>query len=217
MIKRYLLTFAGFLLLALIYLLSLLPLLLVRADLATANFVQYMTAWGILVMLSLGPALSLIIKKIWFFQGEGPAIALNALQSALLAINEMSGPVRLRKKGKRLIAEWRYDDPKWCECMADKNMVRTYELHLTFDDTVNTARLADRSKKIDLSLCPIRVRTGFFAMPRLFFNIKTGKDNGLEQLANPNPNDFHFKPREIKTPLVNALLDHGWNVRFSLF
>ena len=201
---------------AVIYLSTLLPLLLVRADLSTPTFLRSLTVWGLMALFSFGPALSFLIKKIWFFQGSGQAVSLHMLRDKLLAVNEMHCPVRVKEKGKRLIAEWRYDDPDWCERMAAESISRLYELRLVFDEHTNTVTFSDRLRKVDLSLCPIRVKTGFFSRPRLFFGIKIGEDQGVEQYTMLRPVDFRFKPSEIKSPIVNTMLDQGWNVRFSL-
>ncbi len=216
MIKRYLATLGGFLLLTAIYLATLLPLLLVRADVTSATFLRSMTVWGLLALFSLGPALSFLIKRIWFFRGKGQAVALHELRQHLLAINEIHCPVRVKEKGKRLIVEWRYDDPEWCEYMAAANVTRLYEVLLGLDESTNTVTFSDRGRKIDLSLCPIRIKTGFLSRPRLFFGIKIGKDRGVNQYSMVRPTDFRFKAQEIKTPIVNTILGHGWNVRFSL-
>ena len=216
MIKRYTLTFAGFFLLAMIYLLTLVPLQIVRADLTNPTYMKALIVWGVLVLISLGPALSLLIKKIWVFHGKGRAITIKKLQSSLLAVNEMHVPVRIKKKGKRLIAEWRYDDPEWCERMAAENISRLYELRLLFNENTSTVTLSDRSRRVNFALCPIRIKTGLFSMPRLFFNINIRKNHQIEHYNNLLPIDYKFKAGEIKSPLVNTILNQGWNVQFSL-
>ncbi len=216
MIKRYLLTFMGFFTLATVYLFTLLPLLMVRSGLSNQIYLEALAVWGLLVLLSLGPALSLLLKKIWFFQGTGTPVSLKELRATLMKVNGMHAPVRVLDKGKRLIVEWRYDDSDWCELMAEKNITRLYELRLGFDANTRTVTLSDRSRKVDFDLCPIRVKTGFFAMPRLFFGIRSAEKYGVEQYRERRPSDFLFKPGEIKSPLVGTLLSLGWNVQFAL-
>jgi hypothetical protein len=216
MIKRYIFTLGGFLLLAVIYLFTLVPLLVVRADLASQTYMRALIVWGILVLISLGPALSLLIKKIWFFQGKGRAITMKKLRASLLAVNDMNVPVRVKKKGRRLLAEWRYDDPEWCERMAAEKVSRLYELCLRFNENTNTVTLSDHSRRVNFALCPIRIKTGFFSLPRLFFNIKIKKGSQLEPYSNLLPVDYRFKAAEIKSPMVNTILGQGWNVQFSL-
>ncbi len=217
MIKRYLLTFMGFFILATIYLFTLVPLLMVRSGLSNQTYLEALAVWGLLVLLSLGPALSLLLKKIWFFQGSGTSVSLKKLRSTLMTVNEMHSPVRVLEKGKRLIVEWRYDDSDWCELMAEKNICRLYELRLGFDENTKTVSLSDRSRKVDFDLCPIRVKTGFLAMPRQFFGIRTAEGYGIEKYRERRPADFRFKPGEIKSPLVGTILSLGWNVQFTLF
>lgn len=216
MIKRYILTFGGFLLLAMIYLLTLVPLLIVRTDLANPTYMKAFIVWGVLVLISFGPALSLLIKKIWLFHGKGRATTAKKLRAFLFSVNEMHMPIRIKKKGKRLVAEWRYDDPEWCERMAAENISKLYEFYLAFNENTNTVTLSDRSRRVNFALCPIRIKTGLFARPRLFFSIKTGKNFTFEQYNKLLPTDYLFNPSEIKSPVVNTILDQGWNVQLSL-
>ncbi len=216
MIKRYLLTFMGLFTLATVYLFTLLPLLMVRSGLSSQTYLEALAVWAVLFLLSLGPALSFLLKKIWFFQGTGTPVSLKELRATLMKVNGMHAPVRVLDKGKRLIVEWRYNDSDWCELMAEKKITRLYELRLGFDESTRTVTLSDRSRKVDFDLCPIRVKTGFLAMPRQFFAIRSAERNGIEKYRERRPSDFLFKPGEIKSPLVGTLLSLGWNVQFAL-
>lgn len=216
MIKRYTLTFCGFVLLALIYLLTLVPLLIARGDLTNATYMRALIAWGVLMLASLLPALSLLVQKIWFFHGHGRAVSEKKLRATLLGLNEKHIPLRIKKKGKRLMTEWRYDDPEWCERMAAENVTRLYELTFRFNENTNTVILSDRFRRVDFSLAPVRIKRGLFARPGLLFNIKNRKGTGVEQYTNMLPVDYRFRANEIKSPLANTILSLGWNVQISL-
>jgi len=217
MIKRYLLTFAGLCLLIIAYLLTLLPLQIIRDDLAAATYIKALLVWGILILFSLLPVVSLLIKKIWFFRGTGRAVSEKQLRALLLAVNEMALPIRILQKGKRLIGQWRYDDPDWCEYMVAANVSTLYELRLKFRESTNTVLASDRSRRGNFDLCPVRVKTSLLAVPRPLFGIRRNEESGIKQHKKMRPSDFQFKPAEIKSPLLNTILAHGWNVQFTLF
>ncbi len=217
MIKRYLFTLGSLFLLVTCYLLTLLPLQVVRSDLSTATYVKALLVWGALVALSFLPAVSMIIKKIWLFHGRGTPIPETELRSALLTLNAMKIPVRIVEKRTRLVAGWRYDDPTWCEYMAFADISKVYEMRLSFSRENHTVTVSDRFRKVNFDLCPVRVKTGLLALPRPFFSLEKRKYPGIGQYEDMSPTDFHFTPTEIKSPLVNTILAHGWNVRFSLF
>jgi len=216
MIKRYLLTFAGLCLLIIGYLLTLLPLQIIRDDLAAETYLKALLVWGLLVLFSLLPVIALLIKKIWFFHGTGRAVSGKQLRAILLAVNDMALPIRILQKGKRLIGQWRYDDSDWCEYMVAANVSTLYELRLKFEKNTNTVLVSDRFRRVNFDLCPVRVKTGLFALPRPLLGIKKNEKLGIEQYKKMRPSDFQFKPSEIKSPLLNTILAHGWNVQFTL-
>lgn len=217
MIKRYLLTFAGLCLLIIAYLLTLLPLQIVRDDLAAETYLKALFVWGILVLFSFLPVVSILIKKIWFFHGTGRAVSEKQLRAILLAVNEMALPIRILKKGKRLVGQWRYDDPVWCEYMTAANVSTLYELRLKFRESTNTVLVSDHFRRVNFDLCPVRVKTGLLAVPRPLLGIKRNEKLGIEQYKKMKQFDFQYKPAEIKSPLLNTILAHGWNVQFTLF
>ncbi|HHL34697.1 MAG TPA: hypothetical protein ENJ30_10070 [Desulfobulbaceae bacterium] len=216
MIKRYLLTFGAFFLLVIGYLLTLLPLQVIRSDLSTATYGKALLAWGVLVALSFVPAVAMIIKKIWFFHGTGVPISEKELRAALLRVNGLKIPIRVTEKRKQLVVEWRYDDPDWCEHMVAAHVSRLYELHLRFNEATHTVRVTDRYRKVDFDLCPVRVKTGLLALPRPFFALTRRKSDTIEHYGDMAPFDFSYQPKEIKSPLLNSILARGWNVQFTL-
>jgi hypothetical protein len=217
MFKRSILTGLAILLLLLLYLLSLLPVLAVRLDLESRHFAFALLVWGVLAGSFLVPALALILKKIWFFQGQGEPVVLDLLQGMLLGINDMDCPVAARKKGRKIIITWRAHDPQWCERFAEKGMKRLYELWLTFDNHTKTVRATDRHRSVNWDLCPISIKTGWFSYSRPLFGINLGAEWGVENYRDTPAEEYSCSPAEIKSPVVNTILKNGWNVRFTLF
>lgn len=216
MIMRYLLTILAFLALLFVYSLTLIPLALVSSGLSQEKHLLSFSIWGTLVLLSLFPALALIIRKIWFFKGAGEPITLKGLQDKLMQINAAQGPVQIVKKKRKWVVTWKYQEKLWCELMSHTGLTRLYELHLYFDDATKTVQLADRVRKIKFNDCPDRVKKGIFARPRPLLKVRLGKQWGVENYKDRQPHDYDFRPIEIKSPVMGTILKNGWNVRFRL-
>jgi len=199
------------------YGLTLLPLLLIRPHVDTRPFMGAMALWFLLFALPLPFLLRAIIYRVWFFKGKGEPVIEDLLRSMFMGINDCNSPVIVRKKRGRLLIGWRCDDPQWCERMALENIQKTYELTLIFDHNTRTVIMKDRVRKVDFDLCPIKVSTGFFAYPRFYCRVDTGSQWGLKNFKHTATDQYMFKPRELKSPIFNAVLNHGWNIRFTIF
>ena len=217
MIKRYFLTIIAFLLLLLGYALTLIPLVIIGTGLEQQTHLLGFGIWGLLVLGSLIPALSMIISKIWFFQGHGEPVALKILQKKLLAVNHGNGPVQVQEKKKKFIVTWHYANPQWCELMNRMGMDKLYELHLVFDNATKTVVIADKIRSLRFVDCPEKVKTGFIAKPKPFLKVNLGKQWSIDNYTGAQPQDYSFQPGEIKSPVLGSILKCGWNVRFSYF
>jgi len=215
-IPRYALTVAGVLALVLFVLLALLPLQIVHAHLSDAAYLKGLLVWAILALLCFVPALSMLIRKIWFFPGRAAPVASSQLREQLLALNRQDLPVRIQESGRALVAQWRYDDPKWCELMDASGIRRMLEMRLIFDETTHTITIRDRFRRVNLELCPVKVRPSLLAVPGVVFSVPPAgtRDSGLFQIRLPV--DYTFRPREMKAPLTALILAQGWNVRYTL-
>lgn len=217
MFKRYLYSLAGFLCLLVIYWLTLLPILSVRTSLDTGQYGLALLIWAVLAAAFLLPALAIILKKAWFFRGQGEPVVLDLLQDLLLAVNEHDAPVSVQKRGRKMAASWRYQEPKWSERMEKKGMTRLFELWLRFDNNTKTVTMTDRYRSVNWDLSPIVVKTGWLALASPLCRVRIGPDWGIENYEDTIPEDYTFSEQEIKSPFLNTILRNGWNVRFSLF
>ncbi len=217
MLKRCFLTFFWLFLLLAIYLVSLSPMLMVRGQLNQLTWIMVFCIWLTLVALSFIPALGMLIKKIWFFRGTGESATLAQLQEHLLAINAMPGPVQVIGKRNKLILRWRYQELQWCELFSSLGVSRLYELHCRFDPSTRTVLLVDRMRTADFLICPERVKIGALRIPLPLFRLRLGRVGTIERYKTAAPHEYHFHPREIKSPVMGTILASGWNVRFSLF
>jgi len=217
MFKRYFYTANGLIILLIIYGLALLPILAVRSNLENKSFAFALMIWGIVAGLFFIPALTIIIKKAWFFRGSGEPVVQELLRSMILGINDLNAPIQVRSHKKKLALTWRYQDRNWCEQMEKIKLKKLYELWLSFDNNTKTVTLTDKIRSVDWSLSPIKVKTGRMAFSKPLFKVETGEEWGIENYEDTAPNDYTFHPQEIKAPVMNTILKNGWNVRFSLF
>ncbi len=217
MLKRYFLTCFWSLLLLAAYLVSLLLLFVVKGKVDSSTFLLAGCIWVALAAASFIPLLSILIKKIWFFQGEGVPVTQEVLEERLLAVNATANPVRVITRRKKLIITWRYKETEWCELFSRLGMSRIYELHCRFDRSTGTVLLADRIRSADFLICPDNVKIGFPRIPLPFLWGQTGRHATVEQYATTEAFEYNFHPKEIKSPVMGTILASGWNVRFTLF
>lgn len=217
MLKRYTLTFLACILLLLCYGTTLTPLLIAGAGFSTESSITAALIWALLVLLSLGPALSMIIRKIWFFKGEGEPVPLEALRTALLMLNKGKGPLLVTEKRKGLVITWNYKDPKWCRLMDRREINRLHELHLVFNNATKTVELSDKSRSLQIMICSEKIKTGLLRKPALLLGVKIGDRICIDSYTTTSELEYAFHPREIKSPVMGSILQSGWNVRFHLF
>ncbi len=218
MIFRSMKTFIFLLALILAYACSMLPLLLVQPHLETEPFVKAVAVWIFLALLTFPYFLRQIIRKVWFFQGQGEPGAMDMLTAQLLTVNEGNTPVNVRQtRGKKFIISWRCSDPAWCPHMILAGMRTTYELRLRFDVTTKTVTMCDRARGVNFDLCPLRVKTCRFAIPRLYCNHSKKNLFKLDWFEKTRADQFSFTPWELKGPFFHAIITSGWNVRFDVF
>jgi hypothetical protein len=217
MFSRHLKTIALILCMLIGYGVTLIPLLWVRPHLQVQPFVGAFLIWFLLFILSLPFFLRFIVRKAWFFKGNGEPVIRELLESLLLEVNEYSSPVQVQKKRGRLLFSWRCREPEWCERMALSGVRKNYELKLIFNHNTRTINMIDRVRSVNFDLCPIKVKTGFLAVPRLYSGVKFGPQWGLKNFKETPADQYTFEPHELKLPIVNTIIANGWNVQLDLF
>jgi len=214
---RYIKTFSGVILYILFCFVALLPVLVIRTNIESIHYTIAVTIWSIGVCLFFFPALAIIIKKAWYFEGKSEPVALDKLQKILLEINKFDAPVSVQSQRKNIIFTWRHQDQSWCQLLEDAKLKKLYELWIYFDNRTKTVTMTDKYRSADWTLSPIKLETGWFAYSKPYFRIATGNAWGVENYADSSPQDYSFSPNEIKSPVLNTIIKNGWNVRFSLF
>jgi hypothetical protein len=217
MLKKYMQMSGRMILFFLLYLVPLMPLFLIRDQLEQKQLLLALGVWvgcGVLLFL---PTLGMIIRKSWFFDGQGEPIVQDLLLAMLTGINDMNGPVQVHRHHGRLVFSFRCNDPGWLERMELGGLNKAYELTLRLDHSTRTVIMTDRFRSLHWKLSGGKAQTGFFAWPRPFFKVDLGEEWGIENYEQARPEAYEFTPREIKSPILNTILRNGWNVRFSLF
>ncbi len=123
--------YAGFFLLTILYLLTLLPLILVHNNIESKYLWIGIGIWCLGFLLSLIPFLNIIIKKAWFFPGIGEPVVHSLLHSLLQEINDYNSPLLVRKTRKKLIFSWRINEKKLQGEIKEKDNRELYSTHLT--------------------------------------------------------------------------------------
>ncbi len=216
MVKRAFFTLFGLSLLFCLYGLSSLPLWVIKGNPDLGPYGIAVALWACLVLVSFFPSLAFLIHRVWFFKGRGEPILLKLLNANLLNLNKQKVPVQVVKKKNKLIITWRYQEELWCELLNKLEINNIYELHLTFDNATKTVNMSDRKRSINLLLCPADIKTGFFSFPKPVFRVTLDSKQNLDSFKSKPPYDYAFLPREIKSPVLNSILNSGWNIRFRL-
>lgn len=217
MFMRSIKTLLGVIIYILFFSLALIPILIIRPHIENIHYTIAATTWAVGTALFFIPALAIIIRKVWVFQGKREPVPLGHIEEVLLETNTFDAPVSVKRSGRKLVATWRHQDQDWCELLEKTKMKRLYELWMDFDNHTKTVVMTDKYRSADWKLSPIKVKTGWFAYSKPYFNVATGKEWGVENYTDSSPDDYSFSPKEIKSPFLNTILKNGWNVRFSLF
>lgn len=215
--KRFLLTSLFLLLLACLCLLSLWAVLGLGTALEPSTLVVALCLWLALASLFLLFSSNRLLKKIWRFPARGEPASLEQLQTQLLAINQLPGPVGVSRRRQRLVFSWRFQELVWCERLSLLAISRLSELHCRFDPATHTVFLLDRVRSADVLICPDRVRIGRARIPLPLLRVRPRHLGTVSQYATLTPEHYQFHPREIKAPVMGTILASGWEVRFALW
>lgn len=172
----------------------------------------------VLFPITLIPFMQFVAKRIFYFKGQGSPISEEALRAAIININNLDAPVMVQEKDGRLIATWKYLDARWWQILAKAGLEKVYELHMKLDGDSKTVTMIDINKSVSWRAGPEQVRLsgGFFRGVSTTYEI--GKQWGIKENFEPGKiYDYKFVSDEIKYPIMNTILRHGWDVRFALW
>ncbi len=217
MLKRYFRTLFWLGMATAVLMLVPVGLLALRGMLADEVVLMAICLWVAAASLVLLPLLARLFATIWFFPGTGEAIPEEQLRARLLAINDRPGPVRAAAEKKDIVVTWNYREAQWCELLSRMGRNTVYELRLRFDGATRTVTVIDRIRRAEFLFCPEGVKVGWPRIPLPLLRVRLAKAGSIEGFATAEAYEYAFHPREIKAPIMAAILAAGWNVRFSLF
>ncbi|MBI9044199.1 MAG: hypothetical protein JEZ06_06925 [Anaerolineaceae bacterium] len=168
------------------------------------------------VIIGFIPYMEFATKKAFHFKGEGNPISEEELRSLILEINNCDVPVIIHSKENQLIATWRYVDAKWWEIFAKAGLTEVYELHMKFNNKKKTVKLIDITKSVKWNAGPseVSLQSSFFR--GIIFEVKVGKQWGIkENFTLGKIYDYQYSSAEIKNPIMNSILQSGWDVQFA--
>ena len=216
MLKRYVRTVLWLSLTAVVAALVPMGLLVLRDMLGNEIVAVAICLWLAVGSLALLPLLARLCATIWFFPGTGEAIAEEHLRARLLAINDRPGPVRAAAIKKDILITWNYRDAQWYELLSRQGRNAIYEVRLRFDQATRTVTMVDRMRRAEFLFCPEGVKVGWPRIPLPLLRVRLAKAGSIEGFATAEAYEYAFHPREIKGPIMAAILASGWNVRFGL-
>ncbi len=178
-----------------------------------------------------------IIASAWFFRMSTwasavpaePTVArsdLAALKQRLLAISALDVPFAVEPMPgdpSRLVATWRYADARWIDLARARGLRRTYRVVLSFDESAGVVRSVDQHAQYDWSAgiggadLAWRSELGI-----IFFQVDRHRVFGLQldatgRFTRATSYTWRFDVREVKTPLIQAVTNAGWEWRPTMF
>jgi hypothetical protein len=170
------------------------------------------------LILAFVPYLDRVIKRAFYFAGEGQPISAAQLRRRILSVNHFRSPVMAEERVYDLVLTWNYGDRRWWETLSKAGLTRLYELHVKLDEKRRLATLIDVTKSVEWRSAPTQVKTRgtLFRRPILIYQL--GKQWGIEEnWESGTPDDARFVPTDIKNPVMNTILRSGWDVRFGIW
>jgi hypothetical protein len=172
----------------------------------------------VLIFVLFVPFFNASVRRVFHFAGIGKPISEAELRARILTLNDFDAPAVVEERGKKLVVTWRYVDARWWELLAKAGLTQTYECHIKLDPRRHEAIVIDVKRSVNWRTGPNDVSIGFFAFRGVDFSIEIGKQWGIrEDFSVGKVYDYKFTTQQIKQPVVNTLLQSGWDVRFAMW
>lgn len=187
------------------------------------NFVPF-EAMGffLIITLSFIPYMNVIAKKVLFFKGRGTPVCEQEIRRIIQEISKKDTPVVVKEKGKRIFVTWNYLDVTWAERMYKEGMRASYTLEIKFQEKRHLAVLIDIEKsiswKMGLQGKKIITKLGGGYFRGISFEVNRSATWTIKEgFFLKKTHEYRFTPGEIKHPIMNSLLELGWDVCFALW
>jgi len=152
-------------------------------------------------------------------------VSESELRGRLLAINEMGVPFQVveRKDGK-IDVIWRLADAKWAGLMTLNKVTKIQIIRLSFSEKERTCRAIDITKSLKATADGLIMGFSFetfFSRGVTFWQWEYEKQYGLifkdGQLTFDRVYEYKFSYDELKSPIVNVVVQSGWQYKQVLF
>lgn len=144
--------------------------------------------------------------------------SLTEMKSTILLLNRSDIPIEVSDNRGALTLTWKYLDAQWYEIIAKSGLTESYTLRVVFDEKKHLATLTDIKRSISWRKDLRSVQFGFFAFRGVSLDVEVGKAWGITERFMPGKiYEYHFRTSEIRNPVLNSLLEGGWDVRYGLF
>ncbi len=157
----------------------------------------------------------------WAFYWKSSVTNPKTLEEVKLMIKDIDHPdipVQVTEKKGVLRITWKYLDAKWYEIISKHGITESYTLRVAFDEKRHLATLTDIKRSILWGKGLDFLRFSFFAFRGVSLDVEIGKAWGITECFRPGViYNYHFKTSEIRNPVLNSLLQAGWDVRYGIF
>lgn len=218
MVKRFLIAFALVLLYMAVWA-GLLYGVILLAQNDEGLLLTAILAMMALLILAFVPYLDQVIKRVFYFRGEGAPVQAGTLRRQILSVNRTRNvPIQAEERLYDVVLTWKYVDARWWERLAKAGLTRLYELHVKLDEKRRVATLIDVHKSVRWRAGPTEVHIGRSISRGILAAYEIGEQWGIQENWAPGVvYEYKFVPAEIKTPVMNTILKSGWDVRFGIW
>jgi hypothetical protein len=139
-------------------------------------------------------------------------VSVGDLRSALLSLSRDSAPWQVRdgaEDGCDLVAEWRIVDAQWYGIFFGYGLNKVFRVKLKFDEEAHEVRNVDEQATVTW-------RDGIPSVSKSWSRgqineIQSGQALGFtEEGEFGQVYNYKFRSSEIKDPLRDAVIEHGW-------
>jgi hypothetical protein len=218
MLKKFLAVFGYIILYMFIWGLLIVPVALIAND-GQDEALLLLLGMCILIFVLFPSFLNFATKRTFRFAGEGQPAAVADVRHTLLTVNQFDAPVTAEQRSENhIVFTWRYVDAKWWAIMSKAGLEKIYECHVKLNEKNQTATLIDVTKSISWRAGTGGIKVGWVGFRGVDFRYEVGVAWGIqENFGLGEIYNYKFSPQEIKNPVMNSILRHGWDVCFGMW
>lgn len=151
-------------------------------------------------------------------KAEVKAVSMDVIKDKIEMINTYDLPVVVEKQSdKKYVLTWRYADSKWTEYMSKSGVSHSYKIIVKLNDAKKRATLIEVRRKLKWFVKPTRFKIQGRSFRGISAKYKKGVGWTTIEGFESKEENLKFQPSDLRSPLVNSLLDNGWDVRFGLY